>query len=99
MLIYSLLEAGDLLSEVVDFVFQVLFSAADAGVAGFYFGAEAVYGPDDRSAQETDGEVEAAVRRFAGRACGRGRGEGPDREAAQRPDGRPQHELVGSFTQ
>src|SRR3954454_22932150 len=99
VLIDSLLEAGDLLSEVVDLVFEVLFPAADAGVAGFDDGAEAVYGPDDRSAQETRGEVEAAERRFAGRTRGRSGGEGPDGETAEGPDGRPEHEFGGSFAQ
>ena len=52
VLIDSLLEAGDLFSQVVDLVFEVFFSAANAGVAGFDYGAEAVYGADDRSAEE-----------------------------------------------
>jgi hypothetical protein len=55
-----LLEAGYLFSEVVDFVFEVFFPASDAGVAGFDYGAEAVYGLDYCSAQETCGEVESA---------------------------------------
>ena len=53
MLVYSLLEAGYLFSEVVDFVFEVFFPASDAGVAGFDYGAEAVYGLDHCSTQET----------------------------------------------
>ena len=69
VLVDSLLEAGDLLSEVVDLVFQVLFPAANAGVAGFDDGAEAVYGLDYCSAQEACGKVDAAEGRFAGRAC------------------------------
>src|SRR5215208_558349 len=99
MLVDSLLEAGDLLPEVVDLAFEVLFSAADAGVAGFDDGAQAVYGPDDRSAQETRGEVESAERRFACRARRWSSGESPDGEAAQRPYGRPEHEFGGSFAQ
>ena len=68
-LVDALLEAGYLFSQVVDFVFEVFFSTPDAGVARFDYGAEAVYGLDHCSAQETCGKVDAAEGRFAGRAC------------------------------
>jgi L-seryl-tRNA(Ser) seleniumtransferase len=80
-------------------VFEVFFPAADAGVAGFDYGAEAVYGLDHCSAQEACGEVDAAESRFAGRACGWGSGEGADGETAHRSDGGPEHEFGGSFAQ
>jgi hypothetical protein len=99
MLIYSLLEAGDLLSQVVDLVFEVLLPAADAGVADFHEGAEAVYGIDHASAQETRGDVEAAERRLAGGTCGRGGRERANGETANGPDGCPEHEFSGSLAQ
>src|SRR5918993_4733454 len=99
MLVHSLLEAGDLLPEIVDLVFQVLLPATNTRVARFHDGAEAVYRPDYRSAEETRGDVEAAERRLAGRARGRGGREGPDGETANGPDGRPEHEFGGSLAQ
>jgi hypothetical protein len=99
MLIYSLLEAGDLLSQVVDLVFEVFLPAANTGVSGFHEGAEAVYGIDHASAQETRGDVEAAERRLAGGTCGRGGRERANGETADGPDGCPEHEFSGSLAQ
>ena len=80
-------------------MFEILLTPTDAGITGFKNRTETIHGLEHGPAQETRGDVEAAVRRFACRARGRGRGEGPDGETAQRSYGRPEHKFGGSFAQ
>src|ERR671911_55461 len=98
-LIYSLLKACDLLSELVYFVFEILLTTADAGITGFQNGPETIHGLNHGPSQETCGDVQPAEHRLAGRPRGRCAREGSDGETADRPDGRPDNEFRGSLAQ
>src|ERR671911_1934645 len=98
-LIYSLLKACDLLSELVYFVFEILLTTADAGITGFQNGPETIHGLNHGPSQETCGDVQPAEHRLAGRPRGRCAREGSDGETADGPDGRPDNEFRGSLAQ
>src|ERR671911_3202646 len=88
-LIYSLLKACDLLSELVYFVFEILLTTADAGISGFQNGPETIHGLDHGPSQETCGDVQPAEHRLAGRPPGRCAPERPAGENPGRPHGGP----------
>jgi L-seryl-tRNA(Ser) seleniumtransferase len=94
-----LLQAGDLLPEVVDLVFEVLLPPADTSITGLYKGPQAIDRLYHGSAQETRGDIEPAEHRLAGRTRGSGGREGPDGETASGPHCRPEHEFGGSLAQ
>src|SRR5918995_1741304 len=98
-LIYSLLKACDLLSELVYFVFEILLTTTDAGITGFQNGPETIHGLDHGPSQETCGDVQSAEHRLACRPRGRRSREGSYGKAADGPDGRPDHEFGGSLAQ
>ena len=97
--VHTLLEAGDLVSEFVDLVFEVLLTSSNTRIPGFHDRSEAIHRVEHGSAQKTCGDVEPAEYGLAGRSCGRGRREGSDGEAAGGPYGRPEHEFGGSLAQ
>src|ERR671911_2321317 len=94
-LIYSLLKACDLLSELVYFVFEILLTTTDASITGFQNGPETIHGLDHGPSQETCGDVQPAEHRLAGRPRGRFARVGSDRANAPGPGGRPHNEIVG----
>src|SRR5215210_752479 len=95
----TLLQASDLLSELIYLVFEVLLTPPNTGITGFHDGPEAIYRADYGPAQKTYGDLQPAERGSAGRSCGRGGCEGSDGETARGPHGRPQHEFGGALTQ
>jgi L-seryl-tRNA(Ser) seleniumtransferase len=98
-LIHSLLQASDLLPELVDLVFEILLTPADSGITGFHNRPEAIHRPDHGPAQKTCGDLEPAERGLAGRPRGRGGREGSRGETARGPHGRPKHEFGGTLAQ
>ena len=99
MLIHSLLEACDLLPELVYLVFEILLTPTDAGITGLQNGPETVYGLDHGLAQVTRRDVQPAEHGLAGRPGGRCGREGSYGETADGSDGRPDHEFGGSLAQ
>jgi hypothetical protein len=99
MLVYPLLQACDLLPELVYLVFEILLTPTDAGITGFQNGPETIHGLDHGPAQETGGDVQPAEYRLAGGPCGRRGREGSYGETADGSDGRPDHEFGGSLAQ
>ena len=95
----TLLQASDLLSELIYLVFEVLLTPPNTGITGFHDGPEAIYHADHGSAQKMYGDLQPAERGSAGRSCGRGGCEGSDGETARGPHGRSQHEFGGVLTQ
>ena len=56
-LIHALLQACDLLPELVYFVFEILLTTTDAGITGFQNGPETINGLDHGPAQKTCRDV------------------------------------------
>jgi L-seryl-tRNA(Ser) seleniumtransferase len=99
VLIHPLLQACDLLPELVYLVFEILLTPTDTGITGFQNGPEAIYGLDHGLAQKTRGDVQSAEHRLACRPRGRRSREGSYGETADSPDGRPDEEFGGSLAQ
>ena len=99
MLIHPLLQACDLLPELVYLVFEILLTPTDAGITGFQNGPEAIHGLDHGLAQETRGDVQPTEYRLTGGPCGRRSREGSYGETTDGSDGRPDEEFGGSLAQ
>ena len=95
----ALLQACDLLPELVDLVFEILLTSTNAGITGFQNRPETIHNLDHGPAEETCGDVQPAEDRLAGRPRGRCGREGSDGETADGSDGRPDHEFGGSLAQ
>ena len=64
--VHTLLQACDLLPELVYLVFEILLTPTDAGITGFHNGPETIHGLDNGPAQKTCGDVQPANRCSAG---------------------------------